>query len=84
MNKSVEKINNYYVLCGLDSAGTTVYLRSLHERGKWEITADVEKASKCENIFTAEMLQEIYDDEIGDAKWVIIPLEVEYRLIQCE
>ena len=82
--KTLEKLKKVYVLCGIDTAGTTVYLRSLHETGKWEVTADIEMASKCVNKQTAELMLDFYNQEIGDATWVIIPCWIEYILIKEE
>ncbi len=79
--KSVEKIRKCFVLCGIDNAGTTVYLKSLGEVGKWLITADIEMASKCANRSAANLMKDFYDQEMGDADWVAVPVEIEYRLV---
>lgn len=82
MKTTVEKTNNYYVLCSIDNSGNTVYLRSLHEPGKWEITADIEFASKCVNKNTAELTLQFYENETQNYdKWVIVPMIIEYKLI---
>ncbi len=52
MDKSLEKSLKRYVICSLDQAGNVVYLHSLHEY-KWELTTDVERASKAVNRRTA-------------------------------
>jgi hypothetical protein len=79
---SVEKVKTVYLLCSLDLSGTTCYLKSLHSRGNWEIVADIEQATKCGNKKTAKLLRECYEEDMGyDAKWAIIPCEIEYRLI---
>lgn len=82
MRDTIEKIENYFVLCSIDNCGNTVYLRSLHEPGKWEITADVDKASRCVNKATAELTLQFYESETQNYdKWVIVPLVIEYKLV---
>lgn len=80
----IEKTKNLYVLCSLDKAGHTCYLRSLHEPGKWEIITDIEMATKYTTVDAAEMSYSFYQKEIGaDAlDFVIIPMKIEYKLIE--
>ena len=81
MKISIEKINKLYVICSLDLFGNTVYLNSLHDH-KWEITPDIERASKTLSRKVANMVLEGYYQDMGyDNQFVIIPMEVEYRLI---
>jgi len=80
-NYSIEKINKLYVLCSIDLSGQTVYLNSLHDH-KWEITPDIERASKMLSRKVARIvLDGYYQDTVSDSSFVIIPMEVEYRLI---
>lgn len=81
MRKSIEKINKLYVICSIDLSGKTVYLNSLHDH-KWEITPDIERASKTFSRKVANMVLEGYYQDMGnESEFVIIPMEVEYRLI---
>jgi hypothetical protein len=81
MKKSIEKINKLYVICSIDLSGKTVYLNSLHNH-KWEITPDIERASKTLSRKVANMVLEGYYQDMGnESEFVIIPMEVEYRLI---
>ena len=81
MKKSIEKINKLYVICSIDLSGKTVYLNSLHDH-KWEITPDIERASKTLSRKVANMVLEGYYQDMGnESEFVIIPMEVEYRLI---
>lgn len=81
MRKSIEKINKLYVICSIDLSGKTVYLNSLHDH-KWEITPDIERASKTLSRKVANMVLEGYYQDMGnESEFVIIPMEVEYRLI---
>ena len=65
-----------------DLSGKTVYLKSLHDVGKWEITTDIEMATKCADRETANIMLNIYYQEIGnDNAWVIVPLIIQYQLI---
>lgn len=81
MKTSIEKIKECYVICSLDLNGNTCYLRSLHEKGKWEITTDVEMATKCMDRDAARYLRAFYLNEIGDGEWVVTPLMIQYMLI---
>ena len=81
MDKSLEKSLKRYVICSLDQAGNVVYLHSLHEY-KWELTTDVERASKAVNRRTAQMILENYQyDTHSKYEWIIVPLNIEYYLI---
>lgn len=82
--QSVEKIKRVCVLCSIDNNGTTCYLRSLHEPGKWEITTNIEMATKYTTVDAADMSYDFYKKEIGNdaGNFVVINLEIEYRLIE--
>lgn len=83
MKKYIEKLRTGYVLCSIDNNGTTVYLRSLHEPGKWEIVSDIEIATKYTSSDAADMSYDFYMAELGTnaGKFVKLPFEIEYRLI---
>lgn len=82
MKVSIEKAKECYVICSIDLSGKTVYLKSLHDVGKWEITTDIEMATKCADRETANIMLNIYYQEIGnDNTWVIVPLIIQYQLI---
>ncbi len=82
MNNSVEKVVSRYVICSIDQAGKTVYLNSLR-LGNWEITTDIERASKAVDKETAQYLLEGYysDMKICDEEWAVIPLVITYTLV---
>ncbi len=84
--KHIEKIRNAYVLCSIDNTGKTCYLRSLHEPGKWEITTNIEVATKYATSDAADLSYDFYQRELGSdaGVFVKIPLEIEYRLINEE
>lgn len=84
--RHVEKIKKLFVLCSLDNAGNTCYLRSLLQPGKWEITTNIEVATKYTTTDAADISYDFYQRELGfDAcTFVRIPLEIEYRLIKEE
>ena len=81
--KSIEKTKKLFVLCTIDNTGTTCFLRSLHEPGKWEIVKDIEVSTKYTSQDAADMSYLFYQKELGEeaGKFVIVPLEIEYRLI---
>ncbi len=80
-NYSIEKINKVYVLCSIDLSGKTVYINSLRNH-KWEITTDIERASKMLSRKVARIVLDGYYQDTGNNNtFAIIPLEVEYRLI---
>lgn len=83
-NYSIEKIKKVCVLCTIDTEGRTAYLRSLHDPGKWEITTDIETATKYTTDDAAMMSYDFYQREMGSdaGTFVIVPLEIEYRLIE--
>ncbi len=84
--KHIEKIRELFVLCSIDKKGQTCYLRSLHEPGKWEIVTDIEIATKYTTLEAAEISYDFYKREMGNSylEFVIIPMEIEYRLIQTD
>lgn len=80
---NVEKLKHVYVLASIDNAGKTVYLRSLHSAGQWEIVADIEMATKGSNMATIELMRDFYEQETDNYNtFVIVPLEIEYRLVR--
>jgi len=81
MNTSIEKMKECYVLCSLDLEGKTVYLRSLHEKGQWEITTDIELATKAPDRDTAEFVRDFYMQEVGNGEWLITPVIIQYMLV---
>lgn len=86
MIKHIEKMKEGYVLCTLDKNGNTGYLRSLHEPGKWEVVYDIEMSTKYANDEAANMSYWLYKNEMGNnaGEFVMIPFEIEYRLLQEE
>ena len=84
--KHVEKVKKVFVLCSLDNTGRTCYIRSLYEPGKWEITTNIEMATKYTTMDAADMSYWFYQKELGDdaGVFVVIPLEIEYRLVKEE
>ena len=79
----VEKVKDYYVLASIDKSGKTVYLRYLLNR-KWEITDDIERASKIEFADLAEEVLNNYytDTRCYDDKFVIVKLQMTWTLIK--
>ena len=84
MKTSIEKVKECYVLCSLDLTGNTVYLLRSVIDSKWIVTADPEIATKCADKETAEILRDLYMREIGDATWVIVPMIIQYHLVNEE
>lgn len=81
MKTKLEDSKTYYVICSIDLDGKTVYIRSLHGPGKWEIVADIEKATKANTLEAAELLYELYRQEVNNGEWVIVPLIIQYLLV---
>ena len=82
-NNFIEKVSNNYVLASLDKDGNTVYLRYLLNY-KWEITSDIERASKMN---TPELAKEVlnnyyYDTNCVDDIFVIIPMKITWELVK--
>ena len=85
MNKSVEKVRKCYVICSIDLEGKVCYLKSLGSPGRWEIVIDIEQATRCYNKNVARLMLQLYEHEMqSHDEFVIIPLEIEYRLINEE
>lgn len=81
--EDIKEIKKYFVLCTADTNGRMIYLRSLHEPGRWEIVFDIDMATKYVTEEAAKMSYDFYKSEMGyDAGiFVIVPVELEYRLI---
>lgn len=80
MDKYVVKINRKYVIATLSSP--TQYLVSQHW-GKWALTDNIEIATKTKSQNVAEMVRSNYYHDFGfDIELVIVPIEVEYRLLK--
>lgn len=79
----IEKERNSHVLASIDKQGKTVYLRYLLDH-KWEITDDIERASKIDDLDLAEeVLQDYYyDTQCYDDKFVIVGLKITWELIK--
>ena len=83
MNKILEKEVIKYLIVSTDNTGKTVYLRSLHEENKWEITPDIERATKIYNRRLANMVLEnyYYDIHPADEEWIIMPVMIQWSLV---
>lgn len=87
MNKHLEKTLNRYAICSMDENGKVVYLHSLRF-GKWELTHDICRATKTENKDLADELLSYYlsdtldTDGVYAGEWVIVPMVIEYSLIE--
>ena len=82
MNTYIEKKEKRYIIAGLDAEGNTVYLRYLLGK-KWELTPNIERASKMhKRSFAKDVLDMYYHDCPGlTDKWVIVPLIITYELV---
>lgn len=81
MRKQLEKTINKYVIASIDAEGKTVYLRSLHDH-KWEIVTNIELATKTYDRDIADMvLMNYMEDFQTNTEFVIIPLTIEYYLV---
>lgn len=81
MRKQLEKTVNKYVIASIDAEGKTVYLRSLHDH-KWEIVTNIELATKTYDRDIANMvLMNYMEDFQTNTKFVVIPLTIEYYLV---
>lgn len=81
MRKQLEKTINKYVIASIDAEGKTVYLRSLHDH-KWEIVTNIELATKAYDKDIADMVLANYmEDFQTNTEFVIIPLTIEYYLV---
>lgn len=78
-----EKEKYYYVLASIDKEGKTVYLHYLLNH-KWEITDDIERASKTEVRSIAEDVLEDYyfDTQCYNDTFVIIKMKITWELIK--
>ena len=80
--RSLEKEKQVYCLCSLDSAGNTVYLRSLHDH-KWEIVTDIEIATKANTRKLAQTILEGYEYDVREYNtFVVVPCEITWTLIE--
>lgn len=79
----IEKERKTYVIASVDKGGNTVYLHYLLDH-KWEITQDIERASKVDSFdFAKEVLNDYYyDTNCVDDIFAIIPLKISWELIQ--
>lgn len=82
MKTTIEKMKECYVVCSIDAVGKTVYLRMIHKDSSWEIVTDVEIATKCLDREAAEAMKNFYMNEIGDGEWAIVPLIIQYSLVE--
>lgn len=81
MRKQLEKTINKYVIASIDAEGKTVYLRSLHDH-KWEIVTNIELATKTYDKDIADMvLMNYMEDFQTNTEFVVIPLTIEYYLV---
>lgn len=81
MRKQLEKTVNKYVIASIDAGGKTVYLRSLHDH-KWEIVTNIELATKTYDRDIADMVLSNYmEDFQTNTEFVVIPLTIEYYLV---
>ena len=81
MRKHLEKTINKYVIASIDAEGKTVYLRSLHDH-KWEIVTNIELATKTYYRDIADtVLRNYMEDFQTNTEFVIIPLTIEYYLV---
>ena len=83
-NNSIEKVKECYVLSSVDSGGNTIYLKYLLKHN-WELTTDIEQASKMlQRDFAEEVLNDYYYDMGGseDGLFVIVPLKITWELIK--
>ena len=82
MNKILEKEVIKYLIVSLDNTGKTVYLHSLREN-KWEITPDIERATKTYNRRLANMVLENYYYDIHPIgeEWIVMPVVVQWSLV---
>lgn len=79
MEKYTVKMNQKYVIATLSSP--TQYLVSKHW-GKWAFTDNIEFATKTRTMKVAEIVKYNYYHDFGmDIELVILPVEIEYRLI---
>lgn len=78
----LEKERKTFVIASIDKSGKTVYLRYLLNR-KWELTDDIERASKINlHDLAEEVLRDYYyDTKCYDDQFVIIPLLIKWELI---
>lgn len=89
MDNSIEKVKECYVLSSVDSGGNTIYLKYLLKHN-WELTTDIEQASKMlQRDFAEEVLHDYYYDNCyydmggtADGLFVIVPLKITWELIK--
>lgn len=83
MEKYTVKLNRKYVIATLSSP--TQYLLSKHW-GKWAFTDNIEMATKTKTVNVAEMVKCNYYHDFGmDVDLIILPIEVEYRVVnECD
>ena len=82
MDKALEKEVIKYLIVSIDKSGKTVYLHSMHNH-KWEITPDIERATKTYNRRLANMILEnyYYDIHPQDEQWLIMPVAIQWHLV---
>ncbi len=82
MNKVLEKEKTKYLIVSLDNSGKTIYLHSLHNY-KWELTTDIERATKAVNRATAYMILNNYYTDIcpQNEEWIVMPVCIQYYLV---
>lgn len=79
MEKHIEKVVKKYVIATLSSP--TTYLVSRHW-GNWYFSDDIGIATKAMTKKVAEMIRSNYYYDFGaDVELIIVPVEIEYRLI---
>ena len=85
MEKVLEKSNLVYVLATVEN-DMRCYLKSLHEIGCYEITADIEKASKARSKKIINMLLDNYRMDMKEQAldFFVVPVLIEYNLIKVD
>ena len=80
MEKFTVKLNRKYIIATLSSP--TQYLVSRHW-GNWAFTDNIEIATKAVSKKVAKMIRNNYYYDFGmDVELVILPIEVEFRVIK--
>lgn len=81
-----EKEVKKYVLATIADDGKTYYLLYVHknrkEKAQYLLETDIERATKADNLEAAEVLLQIYEEDMNEHNaFVIVPLIITYELV---